>query len=107
MALRISALDKGILALLVASGVATVTSLSRAKSLFGINVSLSDAFITIAALTALYWVTVNVFHDRGRLLRRAVILSGTAALIIGLFQMFTWYFLPGGFTHSRAFNTVG
>lgn len=107
MALRLTPLDKGVFAVLAASGIATVMSLSRIKSLFGINVSLSDAFLTIAALAVIYWVAVNVFHDRGRLLRRALILSGTVALILGLLQMFTVYFLPGSFSHSRAFNTVG
>lgn len=107
MTVRFSPVDKGILALAAASGITTLTSLTPGKSLLGINISLSDAFVSVAALAVLYWVIVNVFHDRGRLARRLLILGGSAALILGVMQMLTVYVLPGSFTHSRAFNTVG
>jgi tetratricopeptide (TPR) repeat protein len=107
MTFRSSSLDKGVLAIVVASGAATIVSISRLKSAFGLNASLSDAFITVVALAILYWIAQNVFHDHGRILRRVLIASGALALLLGLLQMLTVYILPGGFTHSRAFNTVG
>lgn len=107
MSVRFTPLDKGVLALLVATGIATAAAASRMKALFGINVSLSDAFITMTALSILYFVAVNVFNDRGRMLRRLLVKSGFLVLVLGILQMFTVYILPGGFTHSRAFNTLG
>ncbi|HXV26756.1 MAG TPA: tetratricopeptide repeat protein [Candidatus Paceibacterota bacterium] len=107
MRFRVSPLDKGVLALVVAVGASAIAAVSRTKALFGVNVSLSGAFITVLALAVLYLVAVNVFQDRGKMLRRALVGAGALALLLGLFQMLTVYFLPGSFTHSRAFNTVG
>ncbi len=107
LTIRTSPLDKGMLAVLVASIVATVFSMTPAKSLFGVSVSLSSSLLTVIALTVFYFLAVNTLHDRGRMLRSALLVSLVVAMLAGVMQMFTLYFLPGGFTHSRAFNTVG
>lgn len=107
LTVRTSPLDKGVLALLAATIVAVIFSMTPAKSIFGLSVSLSSSLLTVIALTVFYFLAVNTLHDRGRMLRSALMLSVVLALFVGLLQMFTWYVLPGAFTHSRAFNTVG
>lgn len=107
LTVRSSPLDKGVLALLVANIAAVIFSLTPVKSLFGIGGSLSSSLLTVLALSVFYFLAVNTLHDHGRMLRFALMLSVVVALIVGICQMFTWYFLPGVFTHARAFNTVG
>ncbi len=107
MTLRFSPLDKGVLALLIASIVTAMFSLTPAKSIFGISISLSSSLLSVIALSVFYFLIVNTIHDRGRMLRLALMSSGLIALVVGIAQMFTLYALPGDFTHSRAFNTVG
>lgn len=107
LTVRTSPVDKGVLALLVATIAAVIFSMTPAKSVFGISVSLSSSLLTMLALTVFYFLAVNTLHDRGRMLRSSLMLSAALALVVGICQMFTWYFLPGAFAHSRAFNTVG
>lgn len=104
---RVTMLDKGILAFLGATAVATLFSIAKLKSVFGLGVSLSESLLTILSLTILYFLAVNVFEDRGRSLRSTLLVSLTIALGYGLLQMFTVYLLPFSFANSRAFNTVG
>jgi tetratricopeptide (TPR) repeat protein len=107
LTIRTTPIDKGVGAVLIAAIVATIFSVVRIKSIFGLATSLSSSLITIAALSVFYFLIVNTLHDRGRMLRSALSLSAALALVLGLAQMFTWYFLPGAFTHSRAFDLVG
>ncbi len=105
--LRPNAIDKGIGALLVGSLAATIFSISPLKSLFGINVSSSESFLTVLALSIFYFLAVNVFDDRGRALRLIISASFLVALAFGLAQMLAFYIMNVPFTHSRVFNTVG
>lgn len=107
LTVRTTPVDKGMLGILVATIVAAVLSMARAKSIFGLSVSLSSSLLTVAALTVFYFLVVNVVQDRGRMLRTLLSLSVAVALLVGVCQMFSWNFLPGAFTNSRAFNTVG
>lgn len=107
LTVRTSPVDKGVLAVLAAALVGTIFSLTPAKSIFGMSVSLSSSLVTVLALTVFYFLAVNTLHDRGRMLRSALSLSAVLALVLGICQMFTWYILPGALTHSRAFNTIG
>ncbi len=107
LSIRTSPMDKGVLAVFIASAIATAFSLDKGKSLFGFGYSLSDALLSVTVLTAFYFLVVNVIRDHGRTLRDALSVSLILALIVGLLQMFAWYVLPGSFTHSRAFNTIG
>jgi tetratricopeptide (TPR) repeat protein len=107
LTIRTTPVDKGVYAILVAAIVSAIFSLTPAKSIFGISVSLSSSLLTVIVLSIFYFLAVNTLHDRGRMLRQVLGLSFLIALVVGLCQMFTWYFLPGSFTGSRAFNTVG
>jgi tetratricopeptide (TPR) repeat protein len=107
LSVRTTPVDKGVLALLVATIIATICSMTPARSLFGMPGSLSSSLLSVLALTVFYFLAVNTLSDRGRTLRNLLTISLALALIIGVCQMFTWYFLPGDGTHSRAFNTVG
>ena len=107
LTVRTTPVDKGVLAILVAAVAASVLSLTPAKSIFGLSVSLSSSLLSVIALTVFYFLAVNTLHDRGRMLRSALMVSFVVALLLGVLQMFSWYILPGAFTHSRAFNTIG
>lgn len=107
LTVRMTPIDKGILALLVASGIATILSMTPVRSVFGTNASLSTAFLTTLALSVFYFLAVNVFHDRGRTIRFAMLVSIALVLLVGVLQMFGIYVLPGAFTSARAFNTIG
>lgn len=107
LTVRMTPIDKGVLALLVASGIATIFSLTPLRSMFGANASVSTSFLTTLALSIFYFLAVNVFHDRGRVLRVAMLIAIALALLVGLLQMFGVYILIGSFAHTRAFNTIG
>ncbi len=69
--IRMSPIDKGVFGVLIASFIATVCSITPTASLFGTSIGLNGAFLTVAALSVFYFLTVNTFHDHGRVLRRA------------------------------------
>ncbi len=104
---RVNSVDKGVVALALASLLATIFSISRFKSLFGISVSLSSSLVSVICLTLLYFLIVNSFNDRGNKLRSVFEVSLLLALLYGLFQMFGVYIIKLPFSASRAFNTVG
>lgn len=107
LAFRTLPMNKGMLGVLGASGVATIFSLVHSRSIFGVGDALNSAFMTIAALTVLYFLAVNTLNDRGQTVSRVLGLSMMLALVIGVAQMFGWYVLPGDMTHTRSFNTIG
>ncbi len=107
LTVRTSPVDKGVLGILIASIVATALSLTPAKSIFGMGVSLSSSLLSVIGFTLFYFLAVNTLHDRGRMLRTVVMVSLALTLVLGVLQMLSWNILPGSFTHSRAFNTVG
>ncbi len=107
LTVRFTPIDKGVLALLAASLIATVFSLARAPSLYGISANAGSAFLTVLTLSVFYFLVVNSMHNRGRILRRALLISVGVALLLGTLQIFTVFILPGGFAHTRSFNTVG
>lgn len=110
---RATPLDKGILALLLAVSLSTIFSLVRFKSLFGLTGSLSDALVSVIALTVFYFGVVNIFDDKGEKLRTVLGCSLALALLYGLLNMLglqVFKFLnisAFSFAASKAFNTVG
>ena len=107
LAWRNNLLDKGVLALLLASSLATIFSIDQFKSIFGFDLSMSSSLTVITALTIIYFLIVNNLEDRGRTLRSIVGLSIIVALVYGILQMFGVHVLRLSFISSRAFNTVG
>lgn len=107
LTIRTSPLDKGVLALLVASLIATVFSLTSARSVFGTSAGASSAFLTVLALSLFYFLVVNTFHEHGRALRSVFMVSLACTLLVGLLQMMGWYIVPGAFMHARGLTTVG
>ncbi|MBX4211604.1 MAG: tetratricopeptide repeat protein [Candidatus Yanofskybacteria bacterium] len=107
MSLRSAPLNKGVGALLLASVVATIFSISQYKSLFGFSISLSDSLVSVLGLGIFYFLAINVYDDQGKMLGRLLTGSLVVALLFGVLQMMTMYVLGGAFAHSRAFNSVG
>jgi tetratricopeptide (TPR) repeat protein len=104
---RTSPLDKGIAAFLLAVSLSTIFSLARFKSLFGLTGSLSDALVTVIALSIFYFGIVNLFDDKGSRVRTFFGYSLFAALIYGTLNMFGVYLIHFPFAMSKGFNTVG
>ena len=104
---RANPLDKGIAVFLLSISLSTIFSLARFKSLFGLTGSLSDALVTIVALSIFYFGIVNLFDDKGRGARTVLGCSLFAALLYGVLNMFGVYLIRFPFAMSKAFNTVG
>lgn len=104
---RYNPLDKGVAALLLAVSLSTVFSLARFKSLFGLTGSLSDALVTVIALSIFYFGIVNAFDDKGGKVRTFLGYSLFAVLLYGVLNMFGVYLVRFPFAMSKAFNTVG
>ena len=104
---RANPLDKGVVALLLATSLSTIFSLTRFKSLFGLTGSLSDALVTVIALSVFYFGIVNVFDDKGSRARAVLGYSLFAVLLYGVLNMFGVYLVRFPFAISKAFNTVG
>ena len=110
---RTNPLDKGVVALLLAVSLSTIFSLARFKSLFGLAGSLSDALVTVVALSIFYFGMINVFDDKGSRARAVLGYSLFAVLLYGVLNMFGLsifrYFDISifSFAASKAFNTVG
>ena len=104
---RTNPLDKGVAAFLLAVSLSTIFSLARFKSLFGLTGSLSDALVTVIALSVFYFGIVNVFDDKGSKVRAVLGYSLFAVLLYGVLNMFGVYLVRFPFAMSKAFNTVG
>lgn len=104
---RYNPLDKGVAAFLLAVSLSTIFSLARFKSLFGLTGSLSDALVTIIALSVFYFGIVNVFDDKGSKVRTFLGYSLFVVLLYGALNMFGVYLVRFPFAMSKAFNTVG
>lgn len=107
LTVRTTPVDKGVIGILGATIVATIFSVARAKSIFGLSISLSSSLVTVLALAILYFLAVNTLNDRGRTLRRLLVASLGLSIAAGLAQVLGWFVLPGAFAHVRGFTTVG
>ena len=94
-------------AVVLATFVAALFSITQFKSLFGLTNSLSDSFISIFALSILYVLIVNIFDDKGKKIRTLLAFSLTLAILYGIFQMFGIYLVKLAIFKSKSFNTVG
>ena len=93
--------------LVAAAGVSVIFSVSRTISFFGVAGGRSLSLISLAALAVLFTLAVNVIEDRGRALRKIMIVSLTLMLLYGILQVFGLYLFKGALFASRAFNSVG
>lgn len=110
---RYNPLDKGVAAFLLAIALSTIFSLARFKSLFGLTGSLSDALVTVIALSLFYFGIVNLFDDKGSKVRTFLGYSLFVVLLFGVLNMFGLGIFKYlnismfSFAMSKAFNTVG
>ena len=109
LAWRGSPFDKGVLAIFGATIIATIFSMSRYNSLFGLPNDVASALLTITACSIIYFLIVNTSENEGLELVDALKLSLTIALAYGLLQIVGVSLLKGLWSAaaSRAFNTVG
>jgi len=117
---RPNVFDKGVLAILGATLVATVFSLSRFNSLFGTANNLASSLMMVSAFSIIYFLIVNSVEDEGRTLTNIIATSLSLVLLFGFlqivgFHIFKYLNLLAGeagisifkFADSNAFNSVG
>lgn len=113
---RSNYVDGGVAAILGATALATLFSLTKFKSLFGLTGSLSESLVSVVALSVFYFAIVHSFNDRGRAVKMFMVVSLVLALLYGTLQLFGVYafslFKYVGissfeFTKSGGFNSVG
>src|SRR3989344_3751182 len=110
---RPNSVDAAVASVLVASVLATLFSVTRFKSLFGLSGSLSESFIVIMALSVIYFAAVHSFQDKGRSVKMVMAASLCLALLYGLLQLFGVHIFKYlnisafKFTEADAFNSVG
>lgn len=110
---RSNPVDKGVIGLLVAVSLATIFSVARFKSLFGLPESLSDSLVIVIGFSIFYFGVVNLFDDKGSRIRTFLGCSLSVVLIFGVLQMlglslFRYFDVSiFKFATAKAFNTVG
>ena len=110
---RPNSVDAAVGSVLAASALATLFSMTRFKSLFGLSGSLSESFIVIMALSIIYFAAVHSFQDKGRSAKMVMVSSLCLALLYGVLQLFGLHIFKYlnmaifKFTDSNAFNSVG
>jgi tetratricopeptide (TPR) repeat protein len=105
LTLRATPLHKAIAAFMLATIVATVFSL-QGEGLLGSAMRVSSSLFFVMGLGIVYWLIVNVFDDRGSLVRNVLSVSIFAVLVIGLCQLMGWHVLPTALGKITAFLTV-
>ena len=110
---RPNVFDKGVLAILGATVVATVFSMSRFNSLFGTASNLAGSLMIIAAFSVIYFLIVNSVEDEGRTLTNLITASMSLVFLFGFLQIVGFHIFKYlnisvlKFADSSAFNSVG
>lgn len=105
---RPNSVDAAIAAVLAASALATLFSLTRFKSLFGLTGSLSESLMVVLGLSILYFAAVHSFQDKGKSVKMVLVVSLFLALLYGVLQLLGVYIFGFfEFTKSTAFNSIG
>src|SRR3989344_2041123 len=110
---RFNSIDKGVVAFLSAVLLATIFSITRFKSLFGLTSSSSDSLVTILAVSVFYFGVVNLFDDKGAKVRMFLGCSIFVTLLYGVLNMlgigvFKYLKIPMlEFASLKHFNTLG
>lgn len=96
------------LGILAATGVSSLFSLSGGMSWFGNEGQEYTSFAVVLALTALYYVVINVQSERV-VRRMSAVLIGTFLLsgAASVFSVFGLYVIPADFAKSVGFNPIG
>ncbi len=108
---RSNVLDKGVLAVLVATIIGTVFSISRFGSLVGTANNLAASLLMVSAFSIIYFLVVNSSEDKGQRLVNIFSVSVSLVLLYGFLQVMGVHILKYisffKFTDSNAFNMVG
>ena len=110
---RSNVFDKGVLAILGATVVATIFSLSRFNSLFGTPNNLAGSLMMVSAFSIIYFLIVNSVEDEGRKLTNIITTSLSLVLLYGFLQIVGFHVFKYlnmaifKFADSNAFNSVG
>ncbi len=107
MSIRFTGLDKGVLALVGASVIATLFSLSVRSSTFGTSTSSSESLVTTIAFALVYFLIVWTFRGKSAVLVTLLVTSACTALVYGLLQIFGVHVFTFGFAKTRMFTTIG
>jgi len=88
--------------------VSTVFSVMRYGSVWGWPQPTSESLLSIIGIFIVYFLVSNNFSKKEiQQLLILLVISGSLAVLYGLFQIFGWYVIPFSFAKNIAFNTVG
>ena len=88
--------------------VSTAVSLYRQGSFWGLPLSVSSSFISLAAFALFYFLVANLFKkEEIPSLLITLLFSGFFAALFFLFQIFGKFILPFDFAKNISFNTIG
>jgi len=88
--------------------VSTAVSLYRQGSFWGLPLSVSSSFISLAAFALFYFLVANLFKkEEIPSLLITLLFSGFFAALFFLFQVFGKFILPFDFAKDISFNTIG
>lgn len=98
----------GVGALVLASGLSAIFSVSGYGSFWGTSQVLAPAFVSVAALAVVYFLVSNTFLKKD--ISTSVLLlaiSSALALAYGILQMFGLHIILFSFAQNNSFNTIG
>jgi len=110
---RPNVFDKAVLAILGATLVATIFSISRFNSLFGTANNLAPSLLMICSFSIIYFLIVNSVEDEGKALTNIIATSLSLVLLFGFLQIVGFHIFKYlnismfKFADSFAFNSVG
>ncbi|OGZ65503.1 MAG: hypothetical protein A3C50_00515 [Candidatus Staskawiczbacteria bacterium RIFCSPHIGHO2_02_FULL_43_16] len=89
-------------------GLATIFSVAKTSSFFGIGQFSSQAFVSVLAFATIYFLVSNTFLQKD-IEKSFSILGISTALVLayGLLQMFGLHIIPLNFARATAFNSIG
>ncbi len=107
--IRFSAINIAVLAVLLVSGISTITSLWRYGSFFGWAANVTDSFLTLLLFAIVYFLISNTVKDIKEFFHLffVFIISFVIAGIYALLQLYGVFILPFSFAKLATFNTMG
>ena len=103
---RISAIEKGVVAIVLSTILATIFALAHERAFFGTNI-IAGSFVSIIALSIFYIILTQSFRDNGKRINLALSISLGMAVIFGLLLLLGLPIFPGSIADQTGFQPVG
>ena len=87
--------------------VASIFSIEKFRSIFGVGNVVSGSLATYVSLIILFLIIIFTVEDGGARIIKFLVLSSVVALILGMLQTFEVFLIPLSFAKSKIFTTLG